>query len=71
MSRGRGIAARQARLDSGLGICVAGVSYGRVGLDAMIFWIGYCVLDSLFSYPERHFLSTTMFPIQNLAWLAS
>ena len=40
-------------------------------LDAMIFWIGYFVLDSLFSYPERRFLSTTMFPIQNRAWLAS
>ncbi|EFF80721.1 hypothetical protein HMPREF0970_00358 [Schaalia odontolytica F0309] len=37
----------------------------------MRIWIGYCVLDSLFSYPERRFLSRTSFPIQNRARLAS
>ena len=29
------------------------------------FWIGYCVLDRLITYPELFFLSKTAFPIQN------
>ena len=44
--------------------CSAALHLGRKGRT---FWIGTAILDRLFSYPERHNLSSSWFPIHFVA----